>query len=93
MVIESAATDAEILTAIISPVHGDLEPGVADAFLRLRFSPSQVDRMQELADKGNQGVLTPAEASELESYRRVGNFLSIMQAKARLFVKHFSNGE
>ena len=93
MMIDSAATDAEILTAIISPVHGDLEPGVADAFLRLRFSPSQDDRMRELADKGNQGVLTAAEASELASYRRVGNFLSIMQAKARLSVKHFSNGD
>jgi len=89
---DSVATDAEILTTIISPDHGDLEPGVAAAFLRLRFSASQNDRMRELADKGNEGLLTAAEASELASYRRVGNFLSIMQAKARLTSKHVSNG-
>jgi hypothetical protein len=92
MLIDSVTTDAEILTTIISPEHGNLDPGVAGTFLRLRFSDSQNDRMRELAEKGNKGMLTEAEASELASYRRVGNFLSIMQAKSRLSFRHSSNG-
>jgi hypothetical protein len=91
MATDSITTDAQILTTIISPQQADLDPAVADTILRLQFSSAQNERMRELAEKGNRGDLTEAEASELTSYRRVGNFLSIMQAKARLSLKHSSN--
>ena len=40
--------------------------------------------MNELAEKNRQGTLTESEAAEMEKYLRVGNFLNLMQAKARL---------
>jgi hypothetical protein len=44
--------------------------------------------MRELADKNNRGTLTEGERAMMESYRRVGKFLAIIQAKARLSLKH-----
>ena len=40
--------------------------------------------MNELANKNRQGTLTDAERTEMEQYLGVGNFLNLMQAKARL---------
>ena len=77
-------TDAEILAEVVSPDRGDLEHEAARAILRLRFSDRQNERMRELADKNNRGVLTDTEQGELESYRRVGGFLALMQSKARI---------
>ncbi|MEX2138660.1 MAG: hypothetical protein WD894_05325 [Pirellulales bacterium] len=91
MATDSITTDTEILTMIISPQQANLDPPVADSILRLRFSSAQNERMRELAEKGNQGVLTEVEALELASYRRVGNSLSIMQAKPRLSLRPSSN--
>jgi hypothetical protein len=42
----------------------------------------------ELADKNNRGELSPEEHERLESYRRVGNLLALLQARARLSLKH-----
>jgi uncharacterized protein YnzC (UPF0291/DUF896 family) len=39
--------------------------------------------MNELADKSQEGDLTPQEHVEVESYRRVGHWLSIMKSKSR----------
>jgi hypothetical protein len=48
--------------------------------------------MRELADKGNRGTITEAENAEMESYRRVGNLLALLQAKARLSLKRSADG-
>ena len=56
----------------------------ARAILSLRFTPSDEDRMRELADKNNKGTITEGERREMEGYRRVGTFLALMQSKARL---------
>jgi hypothetical protein len=40
--------------------------------------------MNELAEKNRQGSLTEGESEELDKYLRFGNFLNLMQAKARL---------
>jgi len=40
--------------------------------------------MNDLAERNRQGTLTEAERQEMEKYLRVGNFLNLMQAKARL---------
>ena len=52
--------------------------------LRLRADASVQSRIDELADKCDQGSLTPDELSEYETYVRFGNFIAILQAKARL---------
>ena len=40
--------------------------------------------MNELAEKNRQGALTGSERALLDKYLRVGSFLNLMQAKARL---------
>jgi hypothetical protein len=43
--------------------------------------------MDELAEKCNEGKLTPDEREEYETSIRFGNFIAILQAKARLLLK------
>ena len=40
-------------------------------------------RIEELADKCTEGGLTPEERDEYDALIRVGNFVAILQAKAR----------
>jgi hypothetical protein len=40
-----------------------------------------------LVTRNQADALTPAERSELESYLRVGSFIELLQAKARLSLK------
>jgi uncharacterized protein YnzC (UPF0291/DUF896 family) len=61
-----------------------MSPEFAPAILDLRFDQAAVNRMNELAEKNRQGTLTEAESDEMEKYLRVGNFLNLIQAKARL---------
>ncbi len=91
MSIASTTTDAEILAEVIAPDRDDMPQDVARAFLKLGFSEAQKERMRELAEKNNRGTLTEGERAVMESYRRVGNFLAIIQAKARLSLKHQAN--
>jgi hypothetical protein len=59
----------------------------ARSIIDLRFSDAQVERMRELADRNNQGVLTDAERLEMEEFQRIGSYLSILKAKSRLWLK------
>ncbi|MEX2120944.1 MAG: hypothetical protein WD847_15240 [Pirellulales bacterium] len=80
----NTVTEADILAAVIAPERPTLTPDVARSLLDLQFSDEQVRRMHALLEKNNAGTLTDLERLEMERYARVGNFLSLMQAKARL---------
>jgi hypothetical protein len=77
-------TEADILAQVIMPDRPDLSPDAARAIIGLRFGPEAIERMNHLAEKNRQGTLTPAEQADLDKYLRVGNFLNLIQAKARL---------
>lgn len=77
-------TEAEILAEVVDPEAADLPRETAEAILRLAFRDSAKARMRELLDRNNRGVLTPDEQQALEKYLRVGQFLDLIQAKARL---------
>jgi hypothetical protein len=80
-------TDADILQVVVAPQGPALEPAAAESLLKLHFTDVQIARMHELADKNNADNITPAERAEMESYARVGNFLSLIQSKARFSLK------
>jgi hypothetical protein len=61
-----------------------VSPESASAVLALRFSEADEARMQQLLGKNNQGTITAEERSEMEAYCRIGSFLAILQAKAKL---------
>ncbi len=76
-------TDADILQVVVAPQEPVLDPPAAESLLKLHFTDTQIARMHELADKNNLGTITAVESAEMESYARVGNFLSLIQSKAR----------
>ncbi|HEX4949877.1 MAG TPA: hypothetical protein VFZ34_24640 [Blastocatellia bacterium] len=68
---------------LLDPVGEKLSPDAARYLLNLKFPASDVRRMQELAEKAQEGTLTLDEQIELDNYERVGHVLSVMKSKAR----------
>jgi hypothetical protein len=56
----------------------------ARTVLDYRADESLQQRIEELADKCNEGELSLSERAEYEGYVRANNFVAIIQAKARL---------
>jgi hypothetical protein len=82
----SILTESQILERVIMSDQPRISPETARAILDLRFDPTALSHMNELAEKNCQGTLTESERREMDSYLRVGNFLNLMQAKARLYL-------
>jgi len=51
--------------------------------LQVRFPQVDIDRINELSAKANDGKLSPKEQTELDRYVHVGHLLSILKAKIR----------
>ena len=68
---------------IIQSENGTLNRAAATFFSKLDFTPADHDRIAELNDRANEGSLSPQEREELEEYIRVGDVLTMLQAKAR----------
>ena len=78
-----ASSEMEIFRRIVDAEHTVFSAEAAQAMLRLTFSPSDRERMNELAAKNRQGKLSAREEEELDNYIRVGQTLGILQSKAR----------
>jgi hypothetical protein len=76
-----------LLDHLIEPVVRTLTPEVAKAIVSLRADPELQARMDELAEKCNEGNLTPDERDEYETNIRFTNFIAIIQAKARRMLR------
>ena len=80
----SVISEADILAEIVDPNQPTLSPEQAHAVLALQFNDSAKERIRDLLSKNNAGSITPVEKANLERYVRVGQFLDLIQAKARL---------
>ena len=78
----ASSTDAAF-ERVLAAVGQCLDRQSAEALLRLRADREMQGRIEELADKCNEGRLTSEERDEYEALIRVGNFVAILQAKAR----------
>jgi hypothetical protein len=58
----------------------------AKAILTLQVDAPPAERREELADKANEGTLTPEEFADYETYAQLRGFLSLLQSKARRFL-------
>jgi hypothetical protein len=78
-------------TAILSRVFGSsrelLSPDLARYLLGLRFDSEDQARIHELADKNQEGRISPQELQELDGYVRIGDLLAILQSQARKTLK------
>ena len=78
---DTVHVESSILDRLVLP------PESARAVLSIKFTADDEERMGELMDRNNQGILTARELAEMEGYHRVGTFLGVLQAKARLHLK------
>ena len=75
------------LDRLVDPVVRTFMPEVARSLIQLRADPELQARMDELAEKCNEGRLTAEEREEYETSVRFANYLAIIQAKARRLLK------
>jgi hypothetical protein len=76
-----------VLSRVIRPEHADLSPEAARSLLKLAFPQTDLDRMHELAVRGQEGGLSKEEQEEMAEYRQVGLLLDLLKSKARLSLK------
>ena len=81
-------TEAEIWTRIIMPEKNGLSPETARSLLELRFAEQDTARMNDLARKNREGVLSDDERKELALYVKAGDVLSLLHLKARKSIVH-----
>ena len=80
-------TEADILSDIIAPNRADLHPEAARSLLGLRFSTDATKHLRRLLQQNNRGTITAEDRLTLEKYLRVGQFLDLLHAKARLSLR------
>ena len=83
----ATVSEADILAQVVMPDSGDMTPEAAESLLRFRFSPAATKEIRELLRKNNRGTISAEERIVLEKYLRVGQFLDLVHAKARLSLK------
>jgi hypothetical protein len=79
-------TEAAILGRLMQATDS-MSRDVAEYLLSIGFDADDTERMNVLAERAREGILTPQEAAELDSYLHVGSLLSILQYKARRLLK------
>lgn len=71
------------LDSLMSPVTDCLDTASLRALVQLRATPAAAERVAWLAERANEGQLSPAERAEYERCILFANFLGVLQSKAR----------
>jgi hypothetical protein len=80
-------TEADILERIVGPTVADFSPDTARDLLKLRFDPKTTAQIRRLLQKNNRGTITAEDRVLLEKFLRVGQFVDLLHAKARLILQ------
>ena len=83
---EDAASEIAILGRVLANGE-DFAPTLARHVLKLGFSKEDRTRINDLADRNQQGALSPNEQAELRGFANAGCLLGILHAKARRALK------
>lgn len=86
-VIMEPLADSDIFARVIAADEA-IPPSVARSVLEWKFPKADLKRVGRLQVKHNAGTISDTERRELESYVRFGQFLAVMQARARLTLKN-----
>jgi hypothetical protein len=84
--VASQNTEAAIFARLIQ-ARTEMSHDVARYLLAFDFEPDDIARMNFLAEHAREGNLSEEETAELDSYMHVGNLLTIMQSRARAYLK------
>jgi hypothetical protein len=74
---------ANFLNRLLDPVSRCFTNEGARELVNLRADAETQARVQELAEKCNEGTLSPKERSEYEAFVMAADIVAILQAKAR----------
>ena len=83
MTIETTESQTTLLDGLLEPFGECLTPEVARKLVNLKARPPVIARVEALADKCNEGALTPDEQAEYESYVHVNDVLTMLKARAQ----------
>ena len=78
--------EGHILERILEPISSALNEEAARKLIGLKADAKVQARVAELARKCNEGELTREERQEYETYVMAGEFLAILQARARIIL-------
>ena len=81
---------APIIDSLLDPVSLCFTAETARALAELKGDEAMQRRIEELAEKANEGELTERERRDYETYVHVGNIIAILQAKVRLRLKQMA---
>jgi hypothetical protein len=79
-----------VLDRMLDPLSRCLDAESAKRLLELRVDPVVQSRVDFLAERANEGLLTPEERAEYEAYINADDFISILKMKAERYLS--SNG-
>ena len=79
----STSSENAALDEVLEPVARCFTPDVARQIAALQAAPAFQTRLDELANKANEGELTERERAQYEAYVEAIDVISILQAKAR----------
>jgi len=77
----------DIVSSVLDPFTECLTPEAAKRIAAFQAAPATQSRLDDLADKANEGLLTADEQAEYDRYRSVFHFVTILQSKARAYLK------
>ena len=72
-----------VLDRLVAPLGECLTPESARRLLALQADSTLQERVNDLADRHNQGLLTPDEQAEYSKYVSYSTFIAILKSKAR----------
>jgi hypothetical protein len=75
--------ETSILAQLLEPLEQCMTLELAQRIAELRATPTAQARIDELADRCNEGELTPEEAVEYDSYIDAIDLIAVLQAQAR----------
>jgi hypothetical protein len=77
---------ASTLDRFLDPVMSCFTPQVAKKLVELRLDPELTARIEYLANRANEGTISPDEHEEYKDYIEGGDVVALLQAKARRFL-------
>ena len=83
-------TAAIHLDRLLEPIAASLSPDVAAKVADLRADEAMQSRIDYLADRANEGLLTREEREEYAAYLHAIDVIAVLQAKARSLVRRQS---
>jgi hypothetical protein len=83
----------EIFEQALDPFVECLTPEAARRIVGLRADSADQARLDELAEKANEGSLTPDERAEYEKFRAVFHMITLLQSRARVLLNTSQSAE